>query len=135
MNVNDSIFSHIIKVSSKNQGWRSEIDDIKLKESLAESDESSLSFIIITTYASFSRESTFKQLMSLSKKIQRQMLLIADEAHNIGAPNIMSKLDRVKILLPYLVYLPPRTSISTIKETRLLCNSLGAMPNIHLSIL
>ena len=91
-------FSHIIKVSSKNQGWRSEIDDIKLKESLAESDESSLSFIIITTYASFSRESTFKQLMSLSKKIQRQMLLIADEAHNIGAPNIMSKLDRVKIL-------------------------------------
>lgn len=26
------------------------------------------------------------------------MLLIADEAHNIGAPNIMSKLDRVKIL-------------------------------------
>lgn len=90
--------SHIIKVSSKNNGWRSEIDDIKLKESLAQSDDLPPSFIIIATYASFSRESSFKQLMSLSKKTQRQMLLIADEAHNIGAPNIISKLDRVKIL-------------------------------------
>ena len=91
-------FSHIIKVSSKNHGWRSEIDDIKLKESLAEDDELPPSFIIIATYASFSRESAFKQLMSLSKKTQRQMLLIADEAHNVGAPNIISKLDQVKIL-------------------------------------
>ena len=91
-------FSHIIKVSSKNNGWRSEIDDIKLKESLTQSDDLPSSFIIIATYASFSRESSFKQLMSLSKKMQRQMLLIADEAHNIGAPNIISKLDRVKIL-------------------------------------
>ena len=91
-------FSHIIKVSSKNNGWRSEIDDIKLKESLAQSDDLPPSFIIIATYASFSRESSFKQLMSLSKKTQRQMLLIADEAHNIGAPNIISKLDRVRIL-------------------------------------
>jgi superfamily II DNA or RNA helicase len=91
-------FRHIIKVSSKNQGWRSEIDDIKLKESLADNDELPSSFIIIATYASFSRESAFKQLMSLSKKTQRQMLLIADEAHNVGAPNIISKLDRVKIL-------------------------------------
>lgn len=91
-------FSHIIKVSSKNHGWRSEIDDIKLKENLAEDDELPSSFIIIATYASFSRESAFKQLMSLSKKTQRQMLLIADEAHNVGAPNIISKLDQVKIL-------------------------------------
>ena len=91
-------FSHIIKVSSKNNGWRSEIDDIKLKESLAQSDDLPPSFIIIATYASFSRESSFKQLMSLSKKTQRQMLLIADEAHNIGAPNVISKLDRMRIL-------------------------------------
>lgn len=91
-------FSHIIKVSSKNNGWRSEIDDIKLKESISQSDDNPSSFIIIATYASFSRESAFKHLMSLSKKTQRRMLLIADEAHNIGAPNIISKLDRVKIL-------------------------------------
>lgn len=74
-------FSHIIKVSSKNQRWKADIDDIKLKESLAQNDELPVSFIIIATYASFSRESAFKQLMSLSKKTQRQMLLIADEAH------------------------------------------------------
>lgn len=91
-------FNNIIKVSSKNQGWRSEIDDIKLKESLAQSEDLPSSFIIIATYASFSRETAFKHLMSLSKKTQRQMLLIADEAHNIGAPNIISKLDRVRIL-------------------------------------
>lgn len=91
-------FSHIIKVSSKNQRWKADIDDIKLKESLAQNDELPVSFIIIATYASFSRESAFKQLMSLSKKTQRQMLLIADEAHNVGAPNIISKLDGIKIL-------------------------------------
>lgn len=91
-------FGNIIKVSSKNQGWRSEIDDIRLKESLAQKEELPASFIIIATYASFARESAFKQLMSLSRKTQKQMLLIADEAHNVGAPNIMSKLDRVKIL-------------------------------------
>lgn len=91
-------FSHIIKVSSKNQSWKADIDDIKLKESLAQNDELPVSFIIIATYASFSRESSFKQLMSLSKKTQRQMLLIADEAHNVGAPNIISKLDGIKIL-------------------------------------
>ena len=91
-------FGHIIKVSSKNNGWRSEIDDIKLKENISQSDDKPSSFIIIATYASFSRESAFKHLMSLSKKTQRRMLLIADEAHNIGAPNIISKLDRVKIL-------------------------------------
>lgn len=91
-------FGHIIKVSSKNQRWRSDIDDIKLKESLAQSADLPVSFIIIATYSSFSRESAFKQLMSLSRKTQRQMLLIADEAHNIGAPSIISKLDRIKIL-------------------------------------
>lgn len=91
-------FSHIIKVSSKNNGWRSEIDDIKLKENISQSDDNPSLFIIIATYASFSRESAFKHLMSLSKKTQRRMLLIADEAHNMGAPNIISKLDRVKIL-------------------------------------
>lgn len=91
-------FGHIIKVSSKNQRWRSDIDDIKLKESLAQSADLPVSFIIIATYSSFSRESAFKQLMSLSRKTQRQMLLIADEAHNIGAPNIIPKLDRIKIL-------------------------------------
>ena len=49
--------------------------------------------------------------MSLSKKIQRQMLLIADEAHNIGAPNIMSKLDRVKILRRIGLSATPELSI------------------------
>lgn len=91
-------FGNIIKVSSKNQGWKYDIDDIKIKENLAQCDELPASFIIIATYASFSREPVFEQLMSLSRKTQRQMLLIADEAHNVGAPNIMSKLDRVKIL-------------------------------------
>lgn len=54
-------FSHIIKVSSKNQRWKADIDDIKLKESLAQNDELPVSFIIIATYASFSRESAFKK--------------------------------------------------------------------------
>lgn len=91
-------FCHIIKVSSKNNSWRSEIDSLKLKESLNPKFNLTNSFIIIATYASFARETAFNRLMSFSSQTKRQMLLIADEAHNMGAPNILSKLDRVRIL-------------------------------------
>lgn len=90
-------FQHIIKVSSKNPNWKSEIDSIKLKEDFSIFNEEP-SFIIIATYASFAREPIFKELVGFSKKTCRQMLLIADEAHNMGSGRILDRLDGVKFL-------------------------------------
>lgn len=90
-------FKHIIKVSSKNPNWKSEVDALKLKEDFNVIDEEP-SFVIIATYASFARESIFHELVSFSKKTCRQLLLIADEAHNMGAGRILDRLGGVKFL-------------------------------------
>ena len=90
-------FKHIIKVCSKNLNWKSEVDAIKLKEDFNVADEEP-SFIIIATYASFARESIFRELVGFSKKTCKQLLLIADEAHNMGAGRILDRLGGVKFL-------------------------------------
>ena len=90
-------FKHIIKVSSKNPNWKSEVDAVKLKEDFNVTAEEP-SFIIIATYASFARESIFRELVGFSKKTCRQLLLIADEAHNMGAGRILDRLGGVKFL-------------------------------------
>ena len=88
-------FSHITKVSSKNPKWKSELDSIKTKESIKLYGEEP-SYIIIATYASFARENIFKELVDFSKNTTRQILLIADEAHNMGAGRILDRLGGVK---------------------------------------
>lgn len=87
-------FTNIVKVCSKNSNWRNEVDAIKLNEQLNELH----SFIIISTYASFGRDNVFQQLTSFSTKTTRRLLLIADEAHNIGSKRIMDKMSGVKFL-------------------------------------
>ena len=86
-------FDNIIKVCSKNHSWREEIDRLKTTEALQRC--STLSYIIICTYASYGKVDVFQEMNEFSKK---QLLLIADEAHNMGAPNISNKL----IGIPYL---------------------------------
>lgn len=88
-------FEHITKVSSKNPKWKSELDSIKTKESI-KLDGEEPSFIIIATYASFARENIFHELIDFSKSTTKQMLLIADEAHNMGAGRILDRLNAVK---------------------------------------
>ena len=88
-------FNNITKVSSKNPKWKIELDNIKTKESiLIEGEESS--FIIIATYASFARENIFRELVDFNRNTTRQILLIADEAHNMGAGRILDRLGGVK---------------------------------------
>ena len=87
-------FTNIVKVCSKNSNWRNEVDAIKLNEQLNELH----SFIIISTYASFGRDNVFQQLTSFSAKTTRRLLLIADEAHNIGSKRIMDKMSGVRFL-------------------------------------
>lgn len=88
-------FNHITKVSSKNPKWKTELDSIKTRESINIDGEES-SFIIIATYASFARENIFRELVDFSRNTTRQMLLIADEAHNMGAGRILDRLDGVR---------------------------------------
>ena len=84
-------FEHIYKFCSKNANWRNEIDLLLMKESFNPKNKS-LSYIIISTYASFARDNVFPYLNSLPKRT----LLIADEAHNMGSGRILSRLDNIK---------------------------------------
>lgn len=87
-------FAGIVKVCSKNPNWRSSVDEIEFNESLDPIGRKN-SYIIICTYASYARDNVFKRLNTLPRK---QVLLIADEAHNLGAGRLLSKLKEI----PYL---------------------------------
>ena len=86
-------FDNIIKVCSRNKSWKNDIDRLKATEAI--SSKNALSYVIIGTYASYGKSDVHQELNEFSKK---QVLLIADEAHNMGAPNIQHKL----IGIPYL---------------------------------
>lgn len=88
-------FSNIIKVFSKNLTWRDEIERVKFNEKYKTENEPEVSYIIISTYASYSRDKVFNVLNSFDK---RRLLLIADECHNMGAGSLVKKLKDI----PYL---------------------------------
>ncbi len=71
-------FANIIKVCSKSTSWKNDIAGILLQERLRPTEQ--ISYIVIATYASFSRQNIFAELNQLSAKT----LLIADECHNMG---------------------------------------------------
>lgn len=87
-------FKNIYKVYSRNCKWRDEIDALHLKEDFC-GDKDNVSFVIISTYASFARESVFNALNGFAAN---QTLLIADEAHNMGAGRILDRLKGIKYL-------------------------------------
>lgn len=88
-------FSNIIKVYSKNSEWRSRIERLQMAEEYKKAKDSSQNFIIISTYASFTRSNVFDILNGFEKS---KVLLIADEAHNMGSPTIMKRLGDIKYL-------------------------------------
>ncbi len=88
-------FRHISKICSKNPKWKLELDSIKAQECMKTVGEEP-SFIIIATYASFARDGIFRELVGFSRNTMRQILLIADEAHNMGAGRILDKLGGIK---------------------------------------
>ena len=72
-------FKTIIKVSSKNKRWRTQVDN-KLSNLIFNPKES---FVIICTYDSFC--DSFKQR---AEKLPSSTMLIADEAHNMGRESL-----------------------------------------------
>lgn len=87
-------FNRIVKVCSKYPSWKEEIRRIQFDERFCKENEN-ISFVIISTYSSFSREKVFGVLNSFSRT---QVLLIADEAHNMGAPDLLKRLGDINYL-------------------------------------
>lgn len=88
-------FSNVIKVYSKNSEWRSRIERLQMVEEYKKAKEPSQNFIIISTYASFTRSNVFDILNGFERS---KVLLIADEAHNMGSPTIMKRIGDIKYL-------------------------------------
>ena len=88
-------FNRIIKVYSKNPNWREDIERISFNEKYLCDNENGESFVIISTYASYSREHVFDLLNVFDS---RRVLLIADECHNMGSPSLLKRLR----FIPYL---------------------------------
>lgn len=88
-------FSNITKVYSKNLTWRDEVERIRFNEKYRTNREPEVSYIIISTYASFSRERVFNVLNGFDK---RRLLMIADECHNMGSGSLVKRLKEI----PYL---------------------------------
>ena len=86
-------FDNIIKVCSKTRNWKSSIANLRMLE-MSNADEK-LSYIIIATYASFVRSNIFPELNKFPKQ---KLLLIADEAHNMGSGQMINRLNEI----PYL---------------------------------
>lgn len=88
-------FGNIINVYSKNAEWRSKIELLQMAEKYRKPNEPTQNFIIISTYASFARENVFSILNSFERA---KVLLIADEAHNMGSPSILKRLGTINYL-------------------------------------
>lgn len=86
-------FSTIIKVCSKYNNWKSAVANLRLLEMT--NTENKLSYIIISTYASFVRSNVFRDLNLFPKN---KLLLIADEAHNMGGGLMAQRLSDIKYM-------------------------------------
>lgn len=86
-------FNTIIKVCSKYNNWKSSIANLRLLEMT--NADNKLSYIVISTYASFIRSNVFIELNQFPKN---KLLLIADEAHNMGGGLMSNRLDDIKYL-------------------------------------
>lgn len=87
-------FNRIIKVCSKYPSWKEEIRRLRFDINFSGKEEE-VSYVIISTYSSFARENVFNTLNTFSRT---QVLLIADEAHNMGAPGIFKRLGAISYL-------------------------------------
>ncbi|PZX54040.1 DEAD/DEAH box helicase family protein [Algoriphagus chordae] len=81
-------FTSIVKVCSKSR-WKNDFASILTREKLFPTEQ--VSFVVISTYASFSRLNIFAELNLLPPKT----LLIADECHNMGSSRLLKLLPKV----------------------------------------
>lgn len=78
--VNSFNFKNIIPASSDFPKWNVQVSEL-ITSLLFDKQKS---FVLITTYVTFTNE----KFQKLFKKLPKQSLLIADEAHNLGSPQV-----------------------------------------------
>ena len=88
-------FANITKVYSKNPSWRDEVERLLFNEKYKTEKEPEVSYIIISTYASYNKSRVFKILNGFDRK---RLLMIADECHNMGSGSLIKHLNEI----PYL---------------------------------
>lgn len=81
-------FQEVIKISSKNNGW-----ERQLATTLSTAKRIAKSFVIISTYASFTKERFNKYI----KRFPENTILVADEAHNMGASSVANKIKTINL--------------------------------------
>ena len=81
-------FRNIIKISSKEKGWKDAVMRIVTNSYF---NLKNISYVIIATYASFAKSETCSRIEELSAST----LLIADEAHNMGSTLMLKAMKRV----------------------------------------
>ena len=84
-------FANIIQVCSKNSRWSEEVASIVMAEGFEKADNR-LNYVIVCTYASFVKDKVFSSLSELSHS---KVLLIADEAHNMGSESLCKKFNLI----------------------------------------
>jgi superfamily II DNA or RNA helicase len=73
-------FKNVITVFSENPRWRQQI--VKLEDKVSRGKK--VSFVIVSTYQSF----TNKDFQQILPQLPENMIVIADEAHNIGSESV-----------------------------------------------
>ena len=81
-------FNRIIKISSNDKGWKNDLMNVMTS---CYCHPHSVSFVVICSYASFAKSETLGRLEDLPGST----LLIADEAHNIGATTLLNAMRKV----------------------------------------
>ena len=81
-------FRNIIKISSKERGWKDAVMRIVTNSYF---NVKNISYVIIATFASFAKSETCSRIEELSAST----LLIADEAHNMGSTLMLKAMKRV----------------------------------------
>ena len=88
-------FTNIIKVYSKNPEWHSKLELLRMADKYRKANEPTPNFIVISTYASFIRDNVFNELSHFERS---KLLLIADEAHNMGSPSMLKRMRSITYL-------------------------------------
>lgn len=85
-------FNNIVKVYSKNTQWKEDIEQHYFDEKYKRENASEPSYIIISTYASYTKERVFEKLNSFDKA---RLLIIADECHNMASGSLQKRLYQI----------------------------------------
>lgn len=84
-------FNNIIRIYSQSLKWREDVANIELMEQL-DIGKTSIDYILIVTYASLIKPNVNSKLFGFPKN---KVLLIADEAHNMGSRQLSKLIPRI----------------------------------------